>query len=240
MVKLDDAVVVRYKDKGTGKEFEILADPDLVVRFRQDDDKMDPFSVVAVREIFRDARKGDRAAEADLKQVFETEDPAEIIRIILKDGEYHPTAEQKRAMLEQIRKQVVSEIARNAVDPRTGIPHTPDRISSAMKQAKVRVDFRSASEQVSDIVHALLPLIPLKFGKSLLEVFIPMAYASQAYGRLRSLVTVKKEQWQADGLLLKVEVPSGMKVQLVDTINGLTHGEAEINEIKVANDNQGG
>jgi len=123
---------------------------------------------------------------------------------------------------------VVDLIARNAVDPRTNLPHTPDRIESAMKEAKVHTDMRPAEEQFEDVVKALLPFIPLKFGKVELQIHIPTAYASRAYGRLRSAGNVKKEQWLADGLLLRLEVPSGMKVSTVDLVNQLTHGEAEI------------
>lgn len=225
MVRVEDAVVVTYGDGG--REFQVLADPDLILKFRENP-QMDPFKVVAVPEVFRDARKADKASEAAMQEIFETDDPREIITIILQEGRFSPTAEQKKAMREKIRKQVINHIARNAVDPRTGTPHPPNRIENAMEQAKVHVDMRPASEQISEVVKALLPILPLKFGSAELDLFIPMTYASRVYGKLKGMGTTKQEKWLADGLKLTLEVPKGMKGEVIDTVNGMTSGEATI------------
>ncbi|MBR9681472.1 MAG: ribosome assembly factor SBDS [Candidatus Altiarchaeota archaeon] len=226
MVKVDDAIVVKMRK--VGKDFQILADPKQLVKFRADPDSVPLHEIMPIQEIFKDARKGDRVSESDLEAVFETTNQDEIIRTILMKGDFSPTAEQRREMLAKIHRQVIDLVARNAIDPRTNLPHTPDRIESAMKEAKVHADLRPAEEQFEDVVKALLPFIPLKFGKVNLRIHLPMSHASRAYGKLRSIGTVKKEQWLADGLLLTLEVPSGMKVSTVDLVNQLTQGEAEI------------
>ena len=226
MVKLDDAIVVKMKR--AGKDFQVLADPNQLVKFRADPDSMPLHELMPIQEIFKDARKSDKVADADLETAFETTNKDEIIRRILKDGDFSPTADQRREMLGKIQKQVIDLVARNAIDPRTNLPHTPDRIESAMKEAKVHADFRSAEEQFEDVVKALRPFIPLKFGKTELKIHLPMAHASRTYGKLRNVGKVKKEQWLADGLLLTIEVPSGMKVSTIDLVNQLTQGEAEI------------
>ena len=226
MVKVDDAIVVKMKR--AGKDFQILADPKQLVKYRADPDSVPLHEIMPIQEVFKDARKGDRSPEADMEAAFETTNQDEVIRTILKNGDFSPTADQKREMLAKIYKQVVTLVAQNAIDPRTNLPHTPDRIESAMKAAKVHVSFGSADEQFEDVIKALRPFIPLKVGKALLKIHIPIAHASRAYGKLRNVGTVKKEQWLADGLLLEMEVPSGMKVSTVDLVNKLTQGEAEI------------
>lgn len=226
MVKIDDALVIKLK-RG-GKDFQVLADPKQLVKFRANPDSIPLNELMPIQEVFKDARKGDRVSEADLEAVFETTNHEEVIRNVLLHGDFSPTAEQKREMLGKIHRQLVDLIARTAIDPRTNLPHTSDRIESAMKEAKVHADFRSPEVQFDDVVKALLPFIPLKFGKVNLQIHIPMAHASRAYGKLRNIGTVKKEQWLADGLLLNLEIPKGMKMSVIDTINGLTQGEAQI------------
>ena len=226
MVNLDDAIVVKFK-KG-GKEFQVLADPDMLVKYRGDQNSVPLHSLMPIQEVFKDARKGDKVSDSDMEAVFETSNQQEVIHKILKDGDFSPTAEQRRRMVEKIHRQVVELIASNAIDPRTNLPHTRERIENAMEEGKIHVDMRPAEEQLETVIEKLRPLIPLKFGKAVLRMHLPMSHASRAYGKIRSIGTVKKEQWLADGLLLELEVPSGMKVQVMDLVNGMTSGEAEI------------
>ena len=51
MVRVDEAIVVTYS-RG-GKNFEVLADPEKIVEFREHPDKINLRDVVAVAEIFK-------------------------------------------------------------------------------------------------------------------------------------------------------------------------------------------
>ncbi|HID73596.1 MAG TPA: ribosome assembly factor SBDS, partial [Thermoplasmata archaeon] len=128
MVSLEDAVIARYEAKG--ERFEILVDPDLAKAFIEGD-STDLDEVLAVDSIFRDVRKGDRASTESMEKVFGTTEFMDIARRILLKGEIHLTTEQRREMLEQKRKQIVTYIARNAINPRTMAPHPPQRIENA-------------------------------------------------------------------------------------------------------------
>ncbi|MBR9679847.1 MAG: ribosome assembly factor SBDS [Candidatus Altiarchaeota archaeon] len=226
-VKIEDAIVIRLSK--TGERFEILVDPDAVMKLRQGGE-IDFREALAVQEIFKDARKADRASESAIEQVFGTDDIIQAAAVIMKKGDFHPTAEQKRQMTKKVRNQIIDRIARNAIDPRTNIPHTRDRISWALDEAKIKIDMSSAAQQMNDVVKALQPILPLKFGMTKLDITIPNRYAPSLYGKIKGQAKILREQWMANGLILRLEIPSGTKTDFYDFLNNATKGEVIIKE----------
>ncbi len=229
MVTLDEAVVVRYEKEG--HRFEILADPEAVLALREGK-KVNIKEALAVEEIFKDARKAERASEEALIKVFGTTDVQAIAEKIMKEGEFRPTVEQRRRMLERIRKQIIEIIAKNSVDPRTGLPHPRERIERALEEARVKIELKPPMQQIERIVKALRPVLPLRFGTIKLLVKIPPAYTARAYGKIKGLGRLLREEWGNDGsLVVKLEVPSGEKVDVIEAISKITNGEAEVKEV---------
>ena len=161
MIPLDHAVVARLES--FGERFEILVDPDMAALVRQGQ-KVDIEDVVAALNVFGNASRGTRASDESLKKVFHTTDFDAVARRIIEKGEIHLTAEQRKHMIEEKRRQVITFIARNAVNPQTGHPHPPHRIEMAMEEARVNIDpFKHLDEQVKETVKALRPLLPIRF-----------------------------------------------------------------------------
>jgi ribosome maturation protein SDO1 len=226
MVKLEDAVVARLSSHST--TFEILVDPELAmaVKSGQSDDIRD---VLALDKVFKDAKKGDKAADEMVQKVFGTTDVLKVAEEILRRGEIQVTTEQRRQMREQRLRQVIALISKRAINPQTGTPHPPTRIESAMETARVHVDeFKSAEEQLPSIIKALQPLVPLKFEIRRIAVKIPAAHTGKAQRVVKSFATVKQEQWLNDGSWTAVvEVPAGIQAEFFDKLNELTSGEAQ-------------
>jgi len=226
MVKLEDAVVARLSSHST--TFEILVDPELAmaVKSGQSDDIR---GVLALDKVFKDAKKGDKAADEMVQKVFGTTDVLKVAEEILRRGEIQVTTEQRRQMREQRLRQVIALISKRAINPQTGTPHPPARIESAMETARVHVDeFKSAEEQLPSIIKALRPLVPLKFEIRRIAVKIPAAYTGKAQRVVKSFATVKQEQWLNDGSWAAVvEVPAGIQAEFFDKLNELTSGEAQ-------------
>ena len=225
MVSLDKAVIARLKKQG--ENFEVLVDPYLA-RDLKEGKEVDFEKLLAAEEVFKDARKGDRASTEDLQKVFGTTDIHEIVMTIIKEGEVQITAEQRKEMMEQKKKQIIDFISRNAVDPRTGTPHPPTRIEMAMEEAKVHIDiFKPVEAQVKDIVKALKPILPLRFEEVEIAIKIPPEYTGKAIGALYSFGSVTQEEWQKDGSWICVmRIPAGMQGELMDLLAKLTKGEA--------------
>jgi len=227
MVRIEDAVIVKYEKMG--HRFEILVDPEAVMKLREGE-KVDVREALAVEEIFKDARKAEKVSEVEMEKIFGTTDIAEVARVIMKEGEFHPTTEQKRRLLDQIRRQLIEIIARNSVDPRTGLPHTRERIERALEEARVQIKLAPAASQINEVVKALRPILPLKFGTTNLVVTIPNRYAPGLYGKIKGMAKILREEWLPTGLMLRVEIPSGYKVDFIEFLGNATRGEAIVKE----------
>ncbi|MGD0953424.1 MAG: ribosome assembly factor SBDS [Methanotrichaceae archaeon] len=231
MVRLEDAVPARLKTHGA--TFEVLVDPDGALALRRGD-SVNIEEILAVEDVFENASRGDRSAEEDLIKAFETTDVAIIAEKIIKKGEISLTAEQRKQIIENKRRQVIEIIARNAINPQTKTPHPPARIEQAMKEAKVNIDpSKSADELVNIAMKAIRPLIPIRFEEVEVAVKIPADYAPKAYGDIAAFGKVIRESWQNNGSWIGVvKIPAGMQTDFYSLINRLTKGEAETKLLK--------
>lgn len=233
MISLDEAVTARLESHGA--RFEVLVDPDAALAIKRGEFDGDLEEVIAAEEVFENASRGDRPAEADLEDVFETTDPLEIIPEVIRRGEIQITAEQRREMQEQKRRQLINRIARNAINPQMDdAPHPPDRIESALEQAGFTVDPMEPIEtQVDDALDALRPVIPIRFDEVIVAVQLPAEYAGSAQAHVRQFGDLQREEWQNDGSWVGViEFPAGMQNDFYDLVNEHTSGTAETRIIK--------
>lgn len=219
-------VVIRYKHNG--ENFELLADADMAYEYVIGK-RADALSVLQTEEVFKDAKKGERQSEEKIKKSFGTTDLKEVVEHILKNGEVPITTEQKNKMIEEKRKQIISLIASNSIDPRTNAPNPPLRIENAMKEAKVSIDpFKGANDQLEDIVKKINMIMPIKFTTIKMDVVVPAEYANRSYGTLKRY-GMKSEQWLSNGSLqVTLEFPAGLQNEFFDRINGATQGKAVV------------
>jgi ribosome maturation protein SDO1 len=227
MIPLEKAVVARLDSHG--ERFEILVDPDLAVKFRQGE-PLEIEDIVAALFVFENSSHATRASDESLQKVFHTTDFNPIAKRIIEKGEIHLTAEQRRHMIAEKRRQVVAFIARNSINPQTGLPHPPQRIEMAMEEARVNIDpFKHLDEQVKETVKALRPIIPIKFEEIRIAVKIPADYAPKAYADIQAAGTMEREEWQKDGSWICVlRIPAGIQSEFYDLINRLTKGQGEV------------
>ena len=227
MISLDHAVVARLDSHG--ERFELLVDPRQAGLVRQGQ-PVNIEDVVAALNVFGNASKATRASDEALMKVFHTTDFTTIARKIIEKGEIHLTAEQRKQMIEEKRRQVITFIARNSINPQTGHPHPPARIEMAMEEARVNIDpFKHLDEQVKETVKALRPLLPIRFEELRLAIKIPADFAPKAYGDITAGSVMEKEEWQKDGSwVCVVRIPAGIQGEFYDLINKLSKGEGQV------------
>jgi ribosome maturation protein SDO1 len=227
MSKSREYVVARYEVRG--QRFEVLVDPDKALEYREGR-KVDIEEVLKGDYIYRDVRRGDKVSPEELAKVFGTTDIKVVADIIIKRGELQLTTEQRRRMLENKRRQIINFIARSAVDPRTKTPIPPQRIEKAMEEAKVTVDlYKGVEEQAATIVKAIARVLPIKIARARFIVKVPPEIAPRVAQELRRLGELKAEEWGKDGSFrIEFEVPAGLQVEVIDKINKLTKGNAEV------------
>ena len=221
-------VIARF-ERG-GHRFEILVNPDKAFKYREGE-KVRIEDILVGDYIYKDARKGDRASPEEVKKVFGTVDINKVAEVIVKEGELHLTTEQRRKLLENKRKLIVNFIARSAVDPRTKLPIPPQRIERALEEARFAVDlYRSVEEQAAKAIKAIARILPVKIARALISIRVPPQYAGRVYSEIKKLGDVRGERWLNDGSLrVELEIPAGMQAQVIDSINRVTKGTAEVN-----------
>jgi len=227
-----DFVIARYEVGG--KRFEILAHPQLVFEYRETG-KPDIREVVIGDIVYKDARKGLKASPEDVRKVFGTEDFYKVAEAIIKQGELQLTTEQRRKMLEAKKNLIITFLSRNAIDPKTKLPIPPQRIERAMEEARVGIDlYKPVEEQALIIARTINRILPLKLARALVRVVVPPAHSGRVYQQSRGLGDVKNVSWRNDGsLVLEIEIPAGMQNELIDKLNKLTRGEAQVTVVRV-------
>jgi ribosome maturation protein SDO1 len=216
-----------------GEHFEILTKPEPALDYKLG--KTVPISqVLATETIFTDAGKGTKASEEKLQEIFGTLDSLKIAEVILKKGTLQLTTDQRKQLVEDKRRQIISFISRECIDPKTNLPHPPLRIEQAMKQIHFSIEpSKGVEEQAKDIIKLLRPIIPLKMEKITVEIHVPAEHASKVYGTVKGFGTLKRDQWQADGSWsAAVEMSAGSYGPFLDKLGKMTRGNIEAKLLK--------
>jgi len=231
MLDMVDVTVAKFSFEG--EKFEILVKPDPALEYKMGK-KKDISAILVSDEIYTDSGKGTKPSAEKLLKAFKTEDLTEIAIIIMQKGDLNLTTDQRRKMIDDKKKQIVEFIVKTYVDPRTHLPHPPIRVELAMKDGRVSVDpQKSVDEQVKDIVEKLRSIIALKSENMELEIIIPAQYASQSYAVLKSVGTLKKEEWQNNGSLKAIlEIPAAARPNVIDRLGSITKGSASVEVMK--------
>ena len=231
MVKVDDAVIARWETGGS--RFEVLVDPEAVQELKDGKD-IDLADKLALDQVFKDAKKGDKISDEHLEKTFHTRNIAEIAKQIVRKGEVQVTTEQRHKLQAAKHRQIVAVIARNAMNPQTGAPHPATRIESAMAEAKVHVDpFKPVDAQVQEVLAKLRPLIPIRLDVVKVRIRLPGQYYPRVIGEVKGLGRLVEEQWLSDGAWSGiVEIPAGLQTELYEKVSARTKGSAETALVK--------
>ena len=233
MVNIDEAIIARLESHG--EKFEILVDADLAADFKNPEkDNVSIEDVLAVEDIFKDSKKGDKSSDESMEKVFETTDVLEVATEIINKGHIQLTAQQKRDMQEEKRLMVINKIARESINPQNGLPHPVARIENAMEETKIKIDpFKSVDEQVKAVLKAIKVKIPIRFEKVRIAVRLPGSVAGNAYSDISKFGSIANEEWQQDGSWIAiVEIPGGLQERFNLKMNEISGGEAETKVIK--------
>jgi len=225
LVNIDKARVASYDINGM--HFEILVDPDLALEIKQGkkDLQNNLSKLLATEEIYKKAKSGDRASEVHIKEAFGTEDLETIVETIIQKGHLDLTTEQKRRIAEQKRKEIIDYIVRNSYNPVTNSPHTYQRVETAIEKAKIQIDSLSPVEQqVDKIVSKMTEILPISFKKYKFKVSVPIEFG----GKINSVINkyeILDRKWTTTFNFIAL-VPAGEKDSFMNTISGLTKGQA--------------
>lgn len=212
-----------------GKEhFEVLVDMDTALNFKKG---KTAYFALEIDKVFLDVKKGDVASKNDLEIAFGTSDPVEVGKLIVKQGDISVDQEHRDEEREKRVKQVVEFLVKNAIDPQSNRPHSPDRIKNALEEAKVIIKNTPIENQLASILEQLNTILPIKVEKKRIRITVPAIQTGKVYGLLAQ--HLEKENWLNDGSLeVIVSIPAGLIMEFYDKLNSMTHGSALTAEIK--------
>lgn len=218
--------IARIKQKG--KPFEIIVDLDEALKFKKG---QSDWLEIGGDKIFKDSKRGDVASRSDLEECFGTSEVLEVAKKIVKNGEVLVTQEFRDEEKDKKVKQVVDFLARNTINPQTGNPHTPERISKALEEAHVNIKNVPIEDQIKEIIEQLSKVLPIKTETKKIKILVPAIYTGKVYN---TLIQYKEEEtWMNDGSLeVIISIPAGMIMDFFDKLNSATHGAAITQEIK--------
>lgn len=211
-----------------GLDFEIVIDPDKAISYKEGDD-VELKEIVKSDDIFSDAKKGELSSETEMEEIFGTTDTRKIMENILKEGEIQISAEHRQRIREEKMKKLLNIIHRNAVDPKTHLPHPLTRLNNAFEEAKIKIDeHKKAEDQVQDVLRRLRSVLPIKFEIKEIQIHLTPTHAAKSYSAVKEFGDIIKDEWQDDGSWLAVvQIPGGMEQEFYDRLNSITHGEME-------------
>lgn len=216
-----------------GKRFEIVIRPDEAMAFKEG--RGNVTDALVYPRVFTDAKKGLEASHEELSSILGTSDVIEVATKILKEGQIQVGAEYRAKKREQKHKQIVAWIHQHAVNTATPkkLPHPPERIETAMAEAKIHIDeYKSVEEQVEKIVDKLKSVLAITIATKQLKVIIPAEHAAKCYHILHSFGKVLREKYGPDGSWIgEIEIPGGMEPDFYDKLNAATHGHNEVHHI---------
>ncbi|OYT51131.1 ribosome assembly factor SBDS [Candidatus Bathyarchaeota archaeon ex4484_135] len=219
--------VVRYVK--AGEKFEVLVDPDKAFEFKMGKE-MPIDEIIAMDIIYTDSKKGFKASREALLKAFGTDDVRKAIEIILKKGELLLTAEQRKKLVEEKKRQIITFISKHCVDPRTKLPHPPTRIEQALEEIGFPIDpFRDAEEQAREVIERLKAVLPISMEVFIVRAIVPPQHVGRCYGVVKNYGKILKEEWGTDGSWkVELEMPAGLYGPFLEKMGELTKGSAII------------
>jgi len=211
-----------------GLHFEILVDMNDALKVKKGESD---YLIVEGDRIFISVKKGDVASNNDLEIAFKTTDILEIGKIIVKQGDILVDQEHRSEEKEKQIRQVINFLSRNAIDPQTSNPISPERIKSALEEAHVNVKNVPIENQIQEILDQISSIIPIRIETKKVKIHIPALQTGKVYGLVQQYK--EKETWLDDGSLeVIVNIPAGLIMDFYDKLNSMTHGSALTEDVQ--------
>lgn len=102
--------------------------------------------MIQIESVFTNVSKGAVASADDLQKAFGTSDVKEVMMQILKKGELQVGEKERAVELEELRREICTEVASRCVDPNTQRPHTVGMIEKAMNEIGYNVQASKAAK----------------------------------------------------------------------------------------------
>jgi len=224
----DTEISIKYKKEGYN--FEIIVYLRKAFEYKEGKIK-DIREVLAIEEIFKDSKKGERASSESLKKVFRTTDILEVAKQILENSEIPLPTEYKRELIEEKKKQIIEYIRRIAYDSKNNMPLTYERAKELFEMIKYNVDInRPIEKQAEEVLKEIRKKYPLKIEYRNIKLIVyPNRF--KIIGIIKNKYKIIKENW-VENYEAILEIPIGLLSEFYSDIGKLCGEDCVVEEIK--------
>ncbi|GAA6012287.1 hypothetical protein JCM10207_002788 [Rhodosporidiobolus poonsookiae] len=213
-IKLTNVSVVRLK-KG-GSRFEIATYRNAVRAWRAGN-QTDLSEVLQVPDqVFLNVSRGQVAPAEQLSKAFGTTDKSEIIQQILKKGEIQVGEKERAVELEDLKREICTEVAARCVDPGTQRPHTVGMIEKAMNEVGYNVNgSKAAKVQALDLIKVLQAkgTLPIARAQMRVRITMPSKDGKRIKDKVLALVAkVEDDDWSDEWELVALIDPGSFRL----------------------------
>ena len=184
---------------------EILCHQESVMDYRNG--KKSLSQTVVMEEIYTNVSRGQKCNEATLKKALGDISFNEMIEMILNKGTFPLTTRERRLKVDQKKLQIVQYLKETYLNPKNNLPYTSDIWSSAIEEAKIKIDpFTPAHIQIKPYEKKLHEIIPLKRIINVESILtIPIANIGKVIGIIKKYSKVNSEKYLSKSVVLEID-----------------------------------
>ena len=221
--------LVKYQKGKT--RFEIITQPGSVRKYSDKLDNLTKNDLNYILEsdfIYTNSKKGNQAKKEDLERVFGSSDLLVCVKTMLSRGSSQTSSKERHDDSDQKKKEILTYLNKNYLDPKTGYPHPVIRLETSIKNIKYVIDPKKGSDtQAKEIIKSLHGNLFFKENSQTYELVISNEYKGSSniiYG-LTSVTSKKKERGKTKYV---INVVPGNNDTFLKKLNELSQGDYQM------------
>jgi ribosome maturation protein SDO1 len=145
---------------------------------------------------------------------------------MLKQGSSQTSGSERKHDSDQKKKEILTYLNKNYLDPKTGYPHPVNRLEGAIKNTKYIYSTKNPDFQAKEIIKKLQGTLFFKENSKSYELIISNEYncANAIYG-LSSVTSKKKERMRTKWV---ISIVPGNNDTLMEKLNAQTEGNYQL------------
>ena len=204
---------------------------------------------------------GEKPTQEELKQAFGTNDMKQVsfkqnnkkqnkkkthkypknknLQTIVLNGELQLTANDRKLLVENKRKQIVNLINKEYINPTTLKPYGIVQIDSALTSIKAKIEIeKRAEDQVKTILKTLILSLPLKKVEEMEGTLkIPLKFVGQVQSFIHKHCKVISENFESENCVFNLQISSSEYDNFILNLTKSTNGDFQFDVPQLSNIN---
>uniref|UniRef100_A0AAV1V6H5 SBDS family rRNA metabolism protein n=1 Tax=Peronospora matthiolae TaxID=2874970 RepID=A0AAV1V6H5_9STRA len=236
-IVLTNVAVVRMR-KG-GKRFEIACYKNKVVNWRNGVEE-DIDEVLQIAKVYENVSKGKFAKKSDWTKAFNVQSEERACRAILDYGELQVSEGERKAVVENMYRDIATIIADKCVNPSSNRPYPYTVIERVMKEIHYAViPNRSAKQQALELIKKLPEHLPLARAKMKIQITTPASGADVIKTELLKEGAEIVEQTGSDTVRMVMLITPGSYRIVNSLVRDHTAGQGSLEVIDLKSHEEG-